>query len=91
MQAVKSAGLTHLIDTSGYGGCYGPRFINSDPGGRLSHHSWGIAFDINVPDNPYAAEPNMPPRLVETIERSGFTWGGRWLVPDGMHFEWQSW
>jgi D-alanyl-D-alanine carboxypeptidase len=21
------------------------------------------------------------------FERWGFTWGGRWLVPDGMHFE----
>ena len=19
---------------------------------------------------------------------AGFTWGGRWVVPDGMHFEW---
>ena len=27
------------------------------------------------------------PRLVSAFERWGFTWGGRWLVPDGMHFE----
>jgi D-alanyl-D-alanine carboxypeptidase len=26
-------------------------------------------------------------RLVSIFERWGFTWGGRWLVPDGMHFE----
>ena len=91
MRAIQSGGLTHLIDRSGYGGCYGPRFINSDPGGRLSHHAWGIAFDINVPDNPFGAEPTLPARVVEAIERGGFTWGGRWLIPDGMHFEWQSW
>ena len=91
MRAIQSAGLTHLIDASGYGGCFGPRFINSDPGGRLSHHAWGIAFDINVPDNPFGAEPTMHARVVEAIERWGFTWGGRWLIPDGMHFEWQSW
>jgi hypothetical protein len=91
LRAVQSAGLAHLIDPSGYGGCFGPRFINSDPDGRLSHHAWGIAFDINVPENRYAAEPNMPGRLVDAIERWGFTWGGRWLIPDGMHFEWQAW
>ena len=91
LRAVQSAGLAHLIDPAGYGGCFGPRFINSDPGGRLSHHAWGIAFDINVPENPYGAEPNLPPRVVDIIERWGFTWGGRWLIPDGMHFEWQSW
>jgi hypothetical protein len=22
------------------------------------------------------------------MERWGFTWGGRWLVPDPAHFEW---
>jgi hypothetical protein len=27
------------------------------------------------------------PQLVETMARWGFTWGGFWLVPDPMHFE----
>jgi hypothetical protein len=26
-------------------------------------------------------------RVVSIFERWSFTWGGRWLVPDGMHFE----
>jgi hypothetical protein len=30
----------------------------------------------------------MPREIVQIMERNGFTWGGRWLVPDGMHFEW---
>jgi hypothetical protein len=29
----------------------------------------------------------MDPRVVEIFERWGFEWGGRWLVPDPMHFE----
>jgi D-alanyl-D-alanine carboxypeptidase len=91
LRSVQSAGLAHLIDPDSFGGCYGPRFINSDPDGRLSHHAWGVAFDINVADNPFGAEPNLSPRLVEAIEYWGFTWGGRWLLPDGMHFEWQAW
>ena len=24
---------------------------------------------------------------MKILEDWGFTWGGRWLVPDGMHFE----
>jgi hypothetical protein len=91
LRAVKTAGLAHLIDPGNFGGCFGPRFINSQPDGRLSHHAWGIAFDINVAENPFGAEPNLPRRIVEIIEGHGFTWGGRWIIPDGMHFEWQSW
>jgi hypothetical protein len=44
-------------------------------------------LDINVAQNPYGAEPRMDRRVVEVFERWGFTWGGRWLVPDAMHFE----
>jgi hypothetical protein len=29
----------------------------------------------------------MDPRLIEIMERWGLAWGGRWIVPDGMHFE----
>jgi hypothetical protein len=25
--------------------------------------------------------------LVAIMARYGLTWGGRWLTPDGMHFE----
>jgi D-alanyl-D-alanine carboxypeptidase-like protein len=89
MHTIEDRGLAHLI--SNFGGCFGPRFIGLDPDGRISHHAWGVAFDINVRDNPYGAEPNLDPDVVAAIEQWGFTWGGRWIIPDGMHFEWQRW
>lgn len=84
-------GLGGLIRTDDFGGCFSPRFLSSDPSAGISHHSWGVAFDINVTENPFGAESRLDSRLVEILERWGFTWGGRWLVPDGMHFEFQRW
>lgn len=81
-------GLAREIDPGGYAGCYSARFILSDPSGRLSSHAWGAAFDINAPTNAYGAEPTMDRRLVRHLEEWGFNWGGRWMIPDGMHFEW---
>lgn len=81
-------GLAREIDPGGYAGCYSARFILSDPSGRLSSHAWGAAFDINAPGNAYGAEPTMDRRLVRHMEEWGLFWGGRWMIPDGMHFEW---
>jgi D-alanyl-D-alanine carboxypeptidase len=80
-------GLGDLIDPGDYGGCWSPRFANFDPGAGLSHHAWGVAVDFNVSGNPLGAEPTLDRRVVEVFERWGFQWGGRFLVPDGMHFE----
>ena len=91
MRTISDRGLAHMIDRSIFGGCFGPRFIGLDPQGRISHHAWGIAFDINVSQNAFGTEPNLDPAIVEAIEQWGFTWGGRWIIPDGMHFEWQRW
>lgn len=89
LRDVEQQGLSHLIHRLQFAGCFNARFINSNPGGRLSHHSWGIALDINQDENPFRAKPNMDPRIVDIFEdRWGFTWGGRWIIPDGMHFEW---
>lgn len=84
---ISDRGLANLVRRNDFGGCFAPRFLNSDPNSGLSHHSWGIAFDFNVSRNPYGAEPDMDPRIVELLEEKGFTWGGHWVVPDGMHFE----
>lgn len=88
LQQVEDAGLAFTIDPSDFGGCYSARFIDSNPGGRLSHHSWGIAIDFNAAQNRPGTRPDLDHRLVRIMEDNGFTWGGRWLIPDGMHFEW---
>ncbi len=86
-EEVVRSGLSHLIRRGDYAGCFAPRFLTSDQQGGISHHAWGVAFDINASQNPLGAKPRLDLRLVQTMERWGFTWGGRWLVPDGMHFE----
>jgi hypothetical protein len=89
-QEVIDQNLSALVRKSDFGGCFAPRFLNSDPNSGISHHAWGIAFDFNVSRNPYGVQPTMDPRLVELLEEWGLTWGGRWVVPDGMHFEYLS-
>ena len=79
-----------LQDTiTSYSGCYAPRHVNRIPTAGLSHHSWGIALDINVPQNPFGAQPDQDPRMVAVFERWGFIWGGTFIQPDGMHFEYR--
>ncbi len=78
-------GLDHLVDADGFAGCHNPRLIA--PGGAVSRHAWGVAVDLNAGVNPTGTRSAQDPRLVETFGRWGFTWGGFWLVPDPMHFE----
>ncbi|HVL99023.1 MAG TPA: M15 family metallopeptidase [Egibacteraceae bacterium] len=85
MSELVAAGLAWTVDARDYAGCYGPRLIR--PGAALSRHAWGIAVDLNATTNAYGQPPSQDPRLVETMARWGFSWGGDWLVPDGMHFE----
>jgi hypothetical protein len=80
-------GLAQLIDVRQYAGCYSSRFINRNPEAGISHHAWGVAIDINARRNVFGRRPHQDPRLVKIFEQWGFTWGGQWLVPDGMHFE----
>ncbi|MEA2486496.1 MAG: hypothetical protein QOF16_150, partial [Actinomycetota bacterium] len=88
LREIRADGLAYQIDPAEFGGCFSPRFISSDPRSRLSHHAWGAAVDLNTAENRFGARPTMPRGIVQIMERNGFTWGGRWLVPDGMHFEW---
>ena len=77
--------LASLVDPAGFQGCWNPRLIR--PGAGVSRHSWGIALDINWTGNRTGLGSSQDPRLVEVMERWGFGWGGRWLVPDPAHFE----
>ncbi|MFN2586920.1 MAG: M15 family metallopeptidase [Actinomycetota bacterium] len=88
LRRVASSNLGFAVDAGDFGGCYSARFINRNPSGRISHHSWGIAVDVNVGENAYGTKADQDLRVVRIMEQAGFTWGGRWVVPDGMHFEW---
>jgi D-alanyl-D-alanine carboxypeptidase len=79
-------GLQDTIQS--FSGCFSARHINRIPSAALSHHSWGIALDLNVQQgNLFGQTPHQDPRLVRVFERWGFVWGGTFIVPDGMHFE----
>ncbi|MEP7197279.1 MAG: M15 family metallopeptidase [Saprospiraceae bacterium] len=53
----------------------------------LSAHSWGCAFDFNAAWNRLGTEPTLSNELIQCIEDSGLTWGGRFKRKDGMHCE----
>ncbi|HEX4905266.1 MAG TPA: M15 family metallopeptidase [Acidimicrobiales bacterium] len=83
---VVRAGLSGGLGT--YGGCYNARLIRGgDSGGFLSRHSYGIAIDVNTSRNSFGGRVSMDPRIVDIFRRWGFAWGGTWVRPDGMHFE----
>lgn len=82
---VEAAGLASTIRT--FDGCYVPRFIERNPDGAVSLHTWGVAFDLNALSNMPGHEGDMDPRVVAIFKRWGFRWGGDWSVPDPMHFE----
>ena len=84
MRELQSQGLGGLVRT--FNGCFSPRMQVGNPY-ALSRHAFGIAVDINAGANRFGQPPDQDPRLVDVMARWGFTWGGRWLVPDGMHFE----
>lgn len=73
---IDGAGLIRRVDRSATG-CWNPRPIAGTD--QPSRHAWGVALDI-VP-------APTDPRVVEVFDRWGFTWGGEWLTPDPVHFE----
>jgi hypothetical protein len=87
MRELIADGLADSVHS--YSGCYARRYSNRDPSQAISHHTWGIAIDLNVPENLYGATPHQDPRLVRAFERWGFIWGGTFVLPDGMHFEYR--
>jgi hypothetical protein len=84
-----------------FGGAFYPRFIRGSRT-QLSNHSWGTAFDINVPQNGLGKVPALIGKegsvreLVPIAHECGFYWGGHFGKiengkyvgrMDGMHFE----
>lgn len=57
-------------------------------GSRLSTHCWGAAIDVRVrEDNMLGMRGTMPAAVVECFEAAGAVWGGHWMRPDPVHFQ----
>jgi len=96
---VAARGLSGAIDVNNAnsaGGCFGPRFNRLSPNssvGFLSRHSWAAAIDLNtIRDCQGCTPPSMAVRsggceVVRIMRAVGFSWGGNYTTPDGMHFE----
>ncbi|MEY2400319.1 MAG: hypothetical protein QOJ08_430, partial [Ilumatobacteraceae bacterium] len=56
--------------------------------GTLSRHTWAQALDTNTVANCQGCVPQMDCRIVRIFRAHNFAWGGNFLNPDGMHFEW---
>ena len=91
LQAWRDAGLLDGLLT--WNGTFVPRFIRGSTT-RLSNHSWGTAFDVNVAWNKLNTVPALAGNegsvreLVTLANQFGFYWGGHYQNRlDGMHFE----
>ena len=75
-----------------YAGAFYPRYVRGSRS-MLSNHSWGTAFDINVPQNGLNRQPALVGEkgcvreIVPIANDFGFYWGGHFKRQDGMHFE----
>ncbi len=84
LRELEQRNLAFLIDRNGFRGCFQPSVIE---GAGISRHSWGVAIDLNFTKNPTGVASAVDPRVVEVMDRWGFTSGAEWLVRDAGHFE----
>jgi len=80
-----------VSNTNSYGGCSAGavRFARITQAlGSVSRHSWGQPIDMSTSANCQGCAPKMDCRIVWIFRKHGFAWGGNFLTPDGMHFEW---
>jgi hypothetical protein len=85
LDEIVADGLSSAIHPGQYGGCYVPRFIADTT--TLSNHAFGLAFDLNVPENQRGTVGQINRQVVGILQKWGFTWGGTWHYTDPMHFE----
>jgi hypothetical protein len=82
MDDLQRQGLRGQVDVGDFrrrGGCWTPRLLREPRTGRLSRHAWGIAVALKVTGDE---------RLVQTMARHGFIWGGGFASPNRTYFEW---
>jgi len=87
--AWEAAGLLSLVRA--WAGSWNPRLVRG--GSTLSRHAYAIGWDVNAAWNPMGRAPaprGAPGSVVDLVPLAvahGYTWGGTWSRPDGMHFE----
>jgi D-alanyl-D-alanine carboxypeptidase len=56
---------------------------------KLSSHSWGIALDMNWSTNPQSRtlKTDLPENIKQLGRQFGLVWGGRFSLPDAMHWQ----
>jgi len=86
MKKVKAAGINI------FSGTWAIRSMRTGP--SMSMHAYGLAIDINAPNNGLGEKPGHDvfsfeahDPIVKAFEAEGWVWGGRWKRPDGMHFQ----
>jgi hypothetical protein len=57
--------------------------------GKSAYWLWATSRTPDWWTIPYDRRWMVPPAVVEAFEREGFTWGGKWLFFDTMHFEYR--
>lgn len=91
MVAPLTAAFQNLIKTGfikelkTFDGCFNIRKKRGATSPSL--HSWGVAIDVNAGWNAFGAKPTLSAGFVKCFTDAGFTWGGTWSKPDGMHFQ----
>jgi D-alanyl-D-alanine carboxypeptidase len=94
--AAGAGGVFNVGDANTAGGCHNARFSTLSPNssiGFLSRHSWAMAIDTNTRGSCQGCAPPDIATLpggctaVRIFRKHGFAWGGNFLTPDGMHFE----
>ena len=89
VNAAGLAGAIDVVNANTYGGCFYPRFNRlSGSLGFISRHAWAQALDTNTVSNAQGRVPQMNCDVVRILRKHNFAWGGNFLTPDGMHFEW---
>ena len=82
MADLQRQGLRGMVDVGDFrrhGGCWSPRLVRDARGGKLSRHAWGIVVALKVTGDD---------RVIQTMARHGFVWGGGFARRDVTYFEW---
>jgi len=81
---IAAAGMAEEIQS--YDGCFSVR-RKRGYADNWSVHTWALAIDINAATNALGTEPTLREEIVRAFTSEGWTWGGAWSRPDGMHFQ----